>query len=234
MAYSFQNNGFGQSIFISRAGSGGDITSRKYNLIIGGCLLWGFLFNFLTVTFFGDAFFAWVSKSTMTYFAFLIGYIVLAVAGAVVCSKSDKASTSFLGYNLLVLPLGLFLCILCHQFSSTIISKAFFTTMCVTGLMICMAVIFPNFFLSIGRGLFFALLCVMIVQLLTVFIFRINPTMIDIVVAAIFCGYIGYDWARSQRLPYTVNNAIDCSCALYLDIFNLFVRILSLFGRESR
>ena len=50
---------------------------------------------------------------------------------------------------------------------------------------------------------------------------------INVVVALIFCLYIGFDWARAQRRPCTADNAIDSACALYLDIINLALRILA-------
>ena len=44
----------GQSIFKTRAGVGGNISRRIYNLILGGCLFWGFIFNLFIVVFFDD------------------------------------------------------------------------------------------------------------------------------------------------------------------------------------
>jgi FtsH-binding integral membrane protein len=52
-------------------------------------------------------------------------------------------------------------------------------------------------------------------------------------VVAIFCGYIGVDWSRANSIPKTLDNAIDSAAALYMDIINLFVRILSIMGRSE-
>ena len=49
---------------------------------------------------------------------------------------------------------------------------------------------------------------------------------------AIFSGYIGYDWARAQALPKTLDNAVDCAAALYVDIVILFLRLLRMFARR--
>jgi FtsH-binding integral membrane protein len=46
-------------------------------------------------------------------------------------------------------------------------------------------------------------------------------------VAALFCGYIAYDWAKAQEESPTADNAVDACVGLYLDIINLFLRILS-------
>lgn len=41
-------------------------------------------------------------------------------------------------------------------------------------------------------------------------------------------GYIGYEWARANSIPKTVDNAID-SAALYI---NLFLRLVRILGRR--
>ena len=45
---------------------------------------------------------------------------------------------------------------------------------------------------------------------------------------AIFFLYIGYDWHKAQSYSKIVDNAIDSAIDLYLDLINLFVRILDL------
>ena len=63
-------------------------------------------------------------------------------------------------------------------------------------------------------------------------LFRIPLTFIDYIVALIFCGYIGLDWNRAQQYPKTLDNAIDSAADIYLDVVNLFVRILSITGKR--
>jgi FtsH-binding integral membrane protein len=53
-----------------------------------------------------------------------------------------------------------------------------------------------------------------------------------IAVAAIFCGYIGHVWERANRMPKTVDNAVDSAAAIYMDVLNLFLRILRILGRK--
>ncbi len=55
---------------------------------------------------------------------------------------------------------------------------------------------------------------------------------IDWIVVLIFCGYIGYDWGRANAIPKTLDNAVDSAAALYMDIINLFIRILRIMGRR--
>ena len=54
----------------------------------------------------------------------------------------------------------------------------------------------------------------------------------DWIVAAIFCGYIGVDWGRANRIERTLDNAVDSAASLYLDIINLFLRVLRILSRK--
>ena len=92
--------------------------------------------------------------------------------------------------------------------------------------------LFPAFFQRIYRTLGLALLIVIAVRLVEIFIFRTEYGIIDWAVVLIFCGYIGYDWGRANRIPKTVDNAIGSAAALYIDIVNLFARILRIRGRR--
>jgi FtsH-binding integral membrane protein len=37
---------------------------------------------------------------------------------------------------------------------------------------------------------------------------------------------------RAQRYPKTADNAVDCAVDIYLDIINLFLRLLRILGRR--
>ena len=86
--------------------------------------------------------------------------------------------------------------------------------------------LFPAFFRKIFDALLTALVVVLVVEVIEIFIFRIEHGFLDWAVAVIFCGYIGYDWGRANSIPRTFDNAVDSAAALYMDIVNLFVRIL--------
>ena len=51
--------------------------------------------------------------------------------------------------------------------------------------------------------------------------------------AALFSLYIGYDIWRSQQLPRTVGNAVLSACEIYVDIINLFLRLLEILGHNK-
>lgn len=49
----------------------------------------------------------------------------------------------------------------------------------------------------------------------------------------LFSAYIIYDFNRAQEIPKTIANAIECGVSVFLDIANLFIRLLSLFGQSN-
>ena len=96
--------------------------------------------------------------------------------------------------------------------------------------MTALATMKPTFFLGLGRTLFIAFIATFICQIgFMLFTGRV-PGMFDAAFVLIFSGYLGYDWARAQHLPKTVDNAIDCAVALYMDIVILFLNLLRLFS----
>ena len=111
---------------------------------------------------------------------------------------------------------------------------AFIATGLVTVIMIILSMLYPAFFQNLGRTLIISLLGCILVEFVGSILFRIPLGFIDYIVALIFCGYIGLDWNRAQAYPKTLDNAIDSAADIYLDVVNLFVRILSITGKRRK
>lgn len=210
------------------------ISSEMYNLIIGGVLLYGFLINCFMTAFFGDSIMMFVYTNPI---AFYIGYFVLAIAGTFMIKKSDNPVVSFVGYNLMVVPIGMVLASVITLYGmvgySGIVTTAFAITAVVTLIMMFVSSIFPTFFLSMGRTLGVTLLVTIVIELVLMLV-GADLGIIDYIVVLIFCGYVGYDWAKANAIEKTVDNAVDSAAELYLDIVNLFLRILRILARASR
>lgn len=207
-----------------------EISERAFNLIIGGMLIWGFLLNYLTVSLFGEQVIRLVYD--MNPFIFLIAYLVLVIVGNLMVVKGGPA-LSFIGYTLIAAPVGMVICICVQGVPVSIVKSAVLVTSIVSLSFMIAATLFPGFFLKLGRVLLFSLLFMIVGELVCMLLFRGRAFVIyEWIGAALFSLYIGYDWARANTCARTVNNAIDLSASLYLDIVNLFLRILEIMNRN--
>ena len=129
------------------------ISDRAYNLIIGLVVLYGLVVNYiLCVTVGTDIFYS------MNPIAFLILYAVLAIAGTVIANRSDSAVISFVGYNMVVLPIGVLVSFLVDVYGgvdSTVVSGAIYYTVIITAIMILAAMLFPRFLNELAVCLWF-------------------------------------------------------------------------------
>lgn len=204
------------------------ISPNMYNLVIGLTLCWGFLVNWLMVKSIPVE-----SIANINPFVFFIGYIASCFFGMYLFSSSDSPLVSFIGYNFVVIPFGLIINLIVSDYEPDLVLSAIKVTGMVTFLMMTAGTLFPQFFKKIAGALTIALLTVIIVEMIEIFIFKVHHEILDWIVVMIFCGYIGYDWSRANQIPKTVDNAIDSAASLYMDIINLFIRILRIMGRRN-
>ena len=205
------------------------VSDRTYNLYLGGVIIYGLLVNILIC-------------ATCTEFAlrmnpivFLIGYLACVFGGTYISRKSDDPLTSFLGYNLVVVPIGLVVSTSVYYYgglSSALVLQAIIYTAGMTIVMICLSILKPSFFSKLGGLLLGSLFGLIIVELILLVIGA--PQSITALAGAIlFSLYIGYDYYRAQQYPKTVDNAVDSALDIYLDIINLFLRILRILGNSK-
>ena len=218
-----------ESEVFDRTNSPGKLISpSKYNLTIGLVLGWGFLVNWLTVKFIPTAAILHINP-----WVFFIGYFVLCFLGVFLFNKSANPVVSFIGYNLVVVPFGFVINLVVSQYSNALVLDAVRITGIVTFLMMLLGSMYPGFFQDIIDVLVISLLLVIVVELVEIFILGVHHGFIDWIVVLIFCGYVGFDWGRANSIPKTFDNAVDSAAELYMDIINLFIRILRILGRRS-
>ncbi|MGR3969765.1 Bax inhibitor-1 family protein [Shewanella sp. 1180_01] len=203
------------------------VGAGMYNLVIGLTLIWGFAVNYWMVTNIDPEAIASVNP-----WIFFIGYFASCFFGIYLFQKSSNPVVSFIGYNFVVVPFGLIINMVVSQYDPELVTEAIRITGLVTIAMMCLGTLFPAFFQKIAGALTIALVLVIVVELIEVFIFNTHHGILDWIVVLFFCGYIGYDWGRANQIPKTIDNAIDSAAALYMDIINLFLRILRILGRK--
>ena len=209
-----------------------EISERAFNLIIGGMLLWGFLLNYITVAAFGPQVMAMVAG--MNPLVFLLIYFVLVLAGNAMVVRGGPA-LSFIGYTLIAAPIGIVVCMSVQGIPVNTVKSAVLITAIVTLSFMIAGTLFPGFFLKLGRVLLFSLLFTIVGSLICLLLFRGRGySVYEWIGAGLFSLYIGYDWARANTCARTVDNAIDLSASLYLDIVNLFLRVLSILSRNRK
>jgi FtsH-binding integral membrane protein len=197
------------------------ISARAYNGILGATILYGFLMNALLVLI------ARPLVDSIHPAAFLIGYFLCGIVGAILAYKSSNPAISFVGYNLIVVPIGLLLAIVLPNYDPRQIFLAALLTGIVTLVMMLLTVSFPTFFSGLGLTLFWSLLICVVVEGVALLL-GYGGDIFSCIFVGIFSLYIGYDWHRSQAYSKTVDNAIDSAIDLYLDIINVFLDILNL------
>ncbi len=165
----------------------------------------------------------------------LIGTFVAAIAGIVIFSASDSPFISFVGVSVLSVALGFMIGPVVALYALPVVVKALVTTAGVTVLMSVLGIVYPKSLEGLGGFLLGGLMLLIAGNLARIFLpmFGIPSEalgILDWVGAGLFTVYIVYDWNRAMRLPYTIDNAIDTSGALILDVVNLFLYLLRLFG----
>jgi FtsH-binding integral membrane protein len=224
-----ENDNVSNDVFSRTAVDGEVLSDGVYNLVMGAVLCWGFGVNWWMVQN--------IPASVITgidFRLFLLGYFASCFFGIYLFNKSENPLVSFLGYNFVVVPFGFVINVVVGRYDTSLVLEAMRITGTVTLGMMVLGSMFPAFFRQIRGALTIALLLVIVVELVDVFVLHKQHGIIDWIVVFIFCGYVGYDWGRANNIPKTLDNAVDSAAALYMDIINLFLRILKILGRRRR
>lgn len=209
------------------------LDQRVYNLVLTALVFGGFLVMGLCSMLFSDVQFllAVGDHATRIMFGCLLGSIV-AIVMMSMARKSQRVALSLVGYLLFVGTFGFTTSIALLSYSAQTISTAFLATAGITMVFGCLGVAFPNFFQRISGVLGGALLALIVVQLLMMFL-GVPQTFLDIAVIVVFCGFIAHDfYVAATDVPTLANAAFNAS-QLFLDILNVFLRVLSIFGRDN-
>ena len=85
------------------------LDDRTYNMALGGSVMYGLILNIIICVTLGNRLTVAIYKNPMIALYLIIGYVVCAIAGVLMSSKSKSPVVSFIGYNLVCVPLGLVL-----------------------------------------------------------------------------------------------------------------------------
>jgi FtsH-binding integral membrane protein len=216
-----------------RKGGEGTISRRVFNLIYMVSTLAGFGVTFL---------FAMMSYKLVfgpwQILGLALGVIFLAFLGISVYETSKNPIVSFLGYSLISGPYGFLLGPTLANYTTGSIFRALGYTVLTVAVFGIAGFIYPKSLQHWSRfiliGLFVILGGYIILPLLGLLGVPVGGvwTVYEMAIIAFFCGVVAYDVNQAQRVAPTVDNAIDCSAALYVDALNIFIRYVFLQGRK--
>lgn len=208
---------------------GKEMSESNYIVALLGVVLYGLIINVITCAIIP---FEWVFAN---YVPIIIGYLICVIAGSVIANKSTNPIISFVGFNLIAGPVGVLLAGSVGAYAAidpTIVKDAFLMTAIITGVMMVLGYIKPQWFEKLG-GLLFTVLVSMVVCEIVLLILGVSQYVFTWIGVFLFTVYIGYDTMRAMKYPHTLDNAVDCALDLYLDIINLFLKLMKLIARAK-
>lgn len=169
----------------------------------------------------------------------VLGVLVVGIAGTMIALRSTNWIVSLFGFALLAGPFGALMGPTVNLYTdASVLRIVYVTGGLVTGLGI-IGFVYPKSLESWGAWLFGGLLILLIGQFGLLFAAMAGVdigtalTVWDWIGVGLFSAYVIYDVNQAQRVPATVDNAVDCALALYLDVINLFLRLLRLLGEKK-
>lgn len=209
---------------------GAQLSRRAYNVVIGMVLVFGLAVNAAMAVLLPASAFELMAEHP---WAVIIGFLVLSFGSIFIIYKSDNPALSFLGFVVLSVTFGYLVAAAVQSYTDVTVTRAFMLTAIITFAMMGLATAFPKVFAKMGIALFAVLAVAIVAQIVVVLVTGSYPGVFDLIFVVVFSLYIGYDWQKSQAYPPTLDNAVDSAADIYVDIINLFIRLLALLGRRD-
>lgn len=212
---------------------GKPISIRLYNFIIAALIFIGFCVMGAGCYITRDIHFLMYLSSHafsvmgITFFGTIGGLILMSVA-----QSRQSVPMSLGGFILFITTFGFISSIGVMAADLPAINTAFTATAAITVIFGALGVLFPRFFAKISGVLCGALLAVVLVEIVLMFM-GIDQTATDYVIVALFACFIGWDTYCATQVPPTVPNAVLMASNLFVDIMNVFLRILSIINRSN-
>lgn len=222
----------GDSVWERRDRGNDTLSKRMYVAAVSGFTVYGLIITSII------AFFTLAWQPSI--WAILGVGLVIPIIGIYIAIKSNEWPISLIGYTLLVLGLGAITGPSVAFYETGVVVTAVMATAGVTIVMSVAGIIYPKSLEGWSGYLFGGLLALIFVRLAQLMLMSLGIAeslwyipLIEYGAAILFSLYIIYDWNRALRLSKTMDNAVDCAMAIYLDIINLFITLLRIFGHKD-
>ena len=210
------------------------LSARAFNLLMSGLIFLGFCLMGAATYITGTREFT-MAMATGTGFGIMMGSLVVTIVGMVIMSVAagkQSAGMSLVGYVLFAGAFGFTASLALVTYDLPTINTAFAATAAITLVFGALGVTFPQFFKRVYGIGFGILLAVILVELVLMFT-GVSQTITDWIVVVVFAGFIGYDTYMATQVPPTLPNAVLAASNLFVDIINVFLRILDIIGRRD-
>lgn len=179
------------------------------------------------------------SWSLWQFIGFFVGILVAAIAGSVIANKSDNPIISSFGFTLVAGPFGLMLGPVVAEYTTASVLRVLTLTVLMTVTLGVVGAVTPKDLSSWANWLFGGLLILLLglfaVPIMSVIGLPVDGAMtfLDWAGLVLFGAFVIFDLNRAMRIPYTLDNAIDCALAVFVDMVNIFIRLLAIMGDSS-
>ena len=209
------------------------ISRRLYNVIMGGLVIVGFaVIGACAALVTTPGFMLAVYQN---YLPIMFGSVAASIAGIVVLNlgmKREGFGMALAGYALVVASIGFTTGLILPLYDLPSIANAFVGTAIIAALFTLLGATFPAFFARVQGVAMTALFALLVVSIVGGFM-GVSMGWLDYAVILLFCGFIGFDTYRAQQCEATVKMAIFNGVQIWLDLVNVFIRLLAIVGRRN-
>ncbi len=173
----------------------------------------------------------WTKIGTFGAIGFGILSFVLVILTGVLRNNGVLAGITFYLFSALE---GMLLAPIFYIYTGSSIITAFASASILFGIMAILALTKKVDFRRFGTYLFVGLIGIIIASLLNMFLLHSAGfgMVISAITVIVFLGLTAYDIQKLEEMAYTDGNAFFGALALYLDLINLFLALLNLFGER--
>ncbi len=201
-----------------------EMSPRAYNLAMSALIFLGFCAMGVGAYFTSTMSFARMMMSGAAL-PLVFGSFILTIVGMVMMSAAaskQSVGLSLVGYVIFASTFGL----------TASFGLANYDLPTITFVFGALGVTFPKFFQRVYGIGFGILLATILVEIVLMFM-GVSQTITDLIVIVVFAGFIGYDTYVATTVPPTLPNAVLMASNLFVDIINVFLRILNILGRRD-
>ena len=207
-----------------------EMSPRAYNLAMSALIFLGFCAMGAGAYFTSTMAFARMMMSGAALplvFGSIVGIVMMSAA-----ASKQSVGLSLVGYVIFASTFGLTASFGLANYDLPTINTAFIATAAITFVFGALGVTFPKFFQRVYGIGFGILLATILVEIVLMFM-GVSQSITDLIVIVVFAGFIGYDTYVATTVPPTLPNAVLMASNLFVDIINVFLRILNILGRRD-